>query len=56
MKHRKKRAQGKKARRAQADRSRTNIRTDPLIKEVEEANAHNANTAERERVIPSRPC
>jgi len=56
MTHRKKRAEGKKARRARADRSRTNIRTDPLIKEVEDANAHIAKPAERERVIPSRPC
>jgi len=55
MTHRKKRAEGKKARRARADRSRTNIRTDPL-KEVEDANAHIAKPAERERVIPSRPC
>src|SRR5215831_5054284 len=55
MKHRKKRAQGMKSRRARADRSRTNIRTDSLIKEVEEANVHIANPTERERVIPSRP-
>jgi hypothetical protein len=30
--------------------------TDHLLEEVEEANAHIANPAERERVIPSRPC
>ena len=56
MKHRKKPGQGRKVRRAPVDRSRTNIRTDPLVKEVEEANAHITNPAERERVIPSRPC
>ena len=32
------------------------IDTDRLLEEVEEANAHIANPAEREQVIPSRPC
>ena len=32
------------------------IDTDRLLEEVEEANAHIADPAEREQVIPSRPC
>ncbi|HET7910041.1 MAG TPA: hypothetical protein VFL19_04985 [Nitrospira sp.] len=32
------------------------IDTDHLLEEVEEANAEIPNPAERERVIPSRPC
>ena len=32
------------------------IEPDPLLKEVGEANEHIANPAERERVVPSRPC
>jgi hypothetical protein len=32
------------------------IETDQLIKEVEQANAHIADPADRERVVPSRPC
>lgn len=32
------------------------IEPDPLLKEVGEANARIADPAERERVIPSRPC
>ena len=32
------------------------IEPDPLLKEVGEANEHIADPAERERVIPSRPC
>jgi hypothetical protein len=32
------------------------IETDPLLREVGEANEHIADPSERERVIPSRPC
>jgi len=32
------------------------IDTDHLLEEVEEANEHIADPAEREHVIPSRPC
>jgi hypothetical protein len=32
------------------------IETDHLLDEVQEANAQIPNAAERERVIPSRPC
>ena len=32
------------------------IETDRLLEEVEEANAHIVDPAEREKVIPSRPC
>jgi hypothetical protein len=32
------------------------IETDRLLEEVEEANAHIVDPAEREQVIPSRPC
>jgi len=32
------------------------VDTDHLLEEVEEANAHIADPAERERVVPSRPC
>ena len=32
------------------------IEPDPLLKEVGEANEHITNPAERERVVPSRPC
>jgi hypothetical protein len=32
------------------------INTDPLLREVGEANEQIANPDERERVIPSRPC
>lgn len=41
---------------ATAREERTVIDTDRLLEEVEEANAHIANPAEREQVIPSRPC
>jgi hypothetical protein len=32
------------------------IATDPLLREVGEANEQIADPSERERVIPSRPC
>jgi hypothetical protein len=32
------------------------IEPDPLLKEVGEANERITNPAERERVVPSRPC
>ena len=38
------------------ERDRRDIETDPLLKEVSEANARIANPQERERVIRSRPC
>jgi hypothetical protein len=63
MKHRKRQTsrkrteiQVRKGPRVRADRDRLKRQQDPLIKEVEEANAHIANPNERERVIPSRPC
>jgi hypothetical protein len=61
MKHRagqasKKRRQARKTQRDRTKNRRTNLQPDPLLKEVEEANAQIANPNERERVIPSRPC
>ena len=41
---------------ARAHEQNAVIDTDRLLEEVEEANAHIADPAEREQVIPSRPC
>ncbi len=41
---------------ARAPEENAVIDTDRLLEEVEEANAHIADPAEREQVIPSRPC
>jgi|GEM_PF-567358 hypothetical protein len=41
---------------ARAPEQNAVIDTDRLLEEVEEANAHIADPAEREQVIPSRPC
>ena len=41
---------------ARAPEQNAVIDTDRLLEEVEEAYAHIANPAERELVIPSRPC
>ena len=49
----------RKAETAESERDeeyRAVIEPDPLLKEVGEANERIADPAERERVIPSRPC
>jgi hypothetical protein len=61
MKHRK-RGNANKPRKAGSSESereeeyRAVIEPDPLLSEVGEANERIADPAERERVIPSRPC
>jgi hypothetical protein len=61
MTRRKQRTSPKRAnvKSTQSDREeeyRAIIEPDPLLKEVGEANERIADPAERERVIPSRPC
>jgi hypothetical protein len=43
-------------RRERAEEYQAVIEPDPLLKEVGEANEQIADPAERERVVPSKPC
>ena len=59
MKPRKRASNKPKAKPSELEREeeyRAVIEPDPLLKEVGEANERIADPAERERVVPSRPC
>ena len=57
MKHRKRRTEPKRKKARPAPEQKEEHRApDPLLKEVAEANKGIVDPAERERVIPSKPC